>query len=254
MSSAEIPVALVTKKKPAATEGALRFLRAHLVVPMVGAPVLIALILVALGHHKSSGTRPALPATANPPVDYSAEVAQPLTKPQPVGISDLEGRSTDSLNSHELLLLAQAHAQKQSDAAAQLRQKIEANPALGKDSATQSELLHLAADARTSRDALGAMAAVEAPIAQDLLYEVWAGTPERSDTTELARTLLYSTDLRKGASPALSVALGLRSAETCEQFKALLPQAVTQQRVIRMSRLIFFRQERPAHRGLNTED
>ncbi len=228
MSSAEIPVALVTKKsKPnAASEGALRFLRAHLVVPMVLAPVLIALILVALGHHKSSGMRPAAPATANPPVDYTAETQKAVEKPGQFGVSDLEGRSPDSLSSHELLLLAQVHAQKQSDAASQLRQRVEANAALGKDSATQIELLHEAADPRTARDALGAMAAVEPPIGADLLYEVWAGTTERSDTTELARTLLYSTNLRGTASPALSVALELRSAETCEQFKALLPKAL----------------------------
>ncbi len=228
MSSAEIPVALVTKKsKPhGRADGALAFLRAHLVLPMVLTPVIVALTLVALGHHKSTGLRPALPATANPPVDYTAETQNAVEKTGPVGISDLEGRSTDSLNSHELLLLAQMHAQKQSDAASQLRQRVAANPALGKDPATQTELLRLANDARTARDALGAMAALEPPLGADLLYEVWAGTAERSDSTELARALLYSTDLRRNASPALSVALDLRSAETCEQFKALLPKAL----------------------------
>ncbi len=70
------------------------------------------------------------------------------------------------------------------------------------------------------------MAVLEPPIGADLLYEVWTRTSVRSDTTDLARALVYSTDLRPKASAALSVALDLRVAESCEQFKAILPRAL----------------------------
>jgi hypothetical protein len=49
----------------------------------------------------------------------------------------------------------------------------------------------------------------------------------RTDTTELARALLYSADMRPKASSALGVALDLRAAETCPQYQAILPKALT---------------------------
>jgi hypothetical protein len=48
----------------------------------------------------------------------------------------------------------------------------------------------------------------------------------RTDTTELARSLLYSPEVRPQASPALAVALDLRLAESCEQYQAVLPNAL----------------------------
>ena len=122
--------------------------------------------------------------------------------------------------------LAEARAEAQRETAGALRHKVEAAPSLGKDAAVQTELRHLAADERTARDALAAMAALEPPIAADLLYDTWTGTAQRSDTTELARALVYSPDVRPGASPALAVALALRVAETCEQYQSILPQAL----------------------------
>ncbi len=55
---------------------------------------------------------------------------------------------------------------------------------------------------------------------------MWTRTSERSDSTDLARALVYSADVRSKASPALAVALELRVAESCQQYKAILPQAL----------------------------
>lgn len=123
--------------------------------------------------------------------------------------------------------LAEGRAEQKRASASALRQKLEQAPALGKDGATQNQLLHLAEDPATAVDALSAMAHLDAPVGADLLYEVWTSTQTRTDTTELARALLYSTDVRPKASPALSVALDLRVAETCEQDQAILPKALT---------------------------
>jgi hypothetical protein len=90
----------------------------------------------------------------------------------------------------------------------------------------QLELLKWAGDAETARDALAAMAALNGPIGADLLYEVWAGTSARTESTELAHALVYSNDVRPKATPALAIALEVRQAETCEQFQAALPKAL----------------------------
>jgi hypothetical protein len=57
------------------------------------------------------------------------------------------------------------------------------------------------------------------------VYEVWTGTRERTEVTSLAQALVYSSDVRPKASPALAVALDLRAAESCEENRRLLPIA-----------------------------
>ena len=71
-----------------------------------------------------------------------------------------------------------------------------------------------------------AMAEAPGPLSADLLYEMWTGTVVRNGATELARSLVFSKEVRAKASAELAVALDLRIAETCEQNKALLPRVV----------------------------
>ena len=192
---------------------------------MVATPLLLATCVLLLGRHR----RAPRPMAASSPVSAGsgAPTAQIQAQSEaPATITRLETRPPGSLTSHELVSLAEARAEQQRDAASALRRKVERAPSLAKDPATQNELRRLAADERTARDALAAMAALEPPIAADMLYDVWTGTAQRSDTTELARALVYSPDLRPGASPALAVALALRVAETCEQYQSALPQAL----------------------------
>ena len=193
---------------------------------MLLAPALLAVTAVALlrataMHHgtrlvasgaAASGSAPQLPAARR---EGSAEA-----------LAQLEARPRESLNARELGILADAHAEALRASARAVRSRVEANPALGKDPALQSELLRLADDARTSAESLSAMVALEPPLGADLLYEVWTRTATRSDATDLARALLYSTDVRPKASPALAVALELRAAERCDQYKAILPKAL----------------------------
>jgi hypothetical protein len=61
----------------------------------------------------------------------------------------------------------------------------------------------------------------------DLLYAVWVDlTKEKTPVTQLARDLVYRDDVRKVASPALSVALDLRNAKSCEDYATLLQRAI----------------------------
>lgn len=166
------------------------------------------------------------PAGKLTPVGEVAPAAKPgAAKPVPA-LTGLEGKAPETLSSSELLRLAEGRVEREREAARALRLKLQDTPALAKDKASQSELLRLAGDPDTARDALAAMTQLEAPIGADLLYEVWTGKSVRNDTTELARTLVYSTDVRPKASPALSVALDLRLAETCPQFQTAMPKAL----------------------------
>jgi hypothetical protein len=205
---------------------ALRYARARPFLGMVLVPVLFALGLIAVAGHRRTHERVfTTSAAASELAIASASAAAPAPKVDTV--SDLERRPASSLSSRELVLLAQAHAEQKRAAASELREKLAQNPALGKDGAVQTQLLHLAEDPATAADALSAMALLDAPLGADLLYDVWTGTTVRTDTTELARALLYSPDVRPTASAALGVALDLRVAETCPQYQATLPKALT---------------------------
>jgi hypothetical protein len=208
-------------------ERASRFLASHPALWMLLAPGLLAVAAVAVLHalssHRVHRSERAVANASDAPAQHSALSRTETSAEQ---LARLEARSPGSLNAHELTFLADAHGEALRASAKSLRFRVETNPALGKDPALQSELLRLADDARTSADALSAMAALEAPIGADLLFEVWTRTPVRSDTTELARALLYSADVRPKASPALSVALDLRLADSCEEYKAILPKAL----------------------------
>jgi hypothetical protein len=88
-----------------------------------------------------------------------------------------------------------------------------------------AELKRLTESPETARVVLEAIAALPAPVSADLLYEVWTGTTQKNDATELARALLYSRDVRPKASAALGVALDLRVAQSCTDNQAILPRA-----------------------------
>jgi len=208
-------------------ERAGRFLGSHPALWMLLAPGLIALSAIALLHALAShhgGKVMQAVVGAGSAVQQNLPAARHETSAEE--LSRLERRPPESLNARELAVLANAHGEALRASGKALRLKLEASPALGKDPALQNELLRLADDARTSADALSAMAALEAPTGADLLYEVWTRSSVRSDTTDLARALLYSTDVRPKSSPALAVALDLRVAESCDQFKAILPKAL----------------------------
>ncbi len=191
--------------------------------------LLFVLVASLLGSSAKSALNAATIGNVTPPsvtAPAATTATPPSEKTQVNAAAGLAGRAPESLSSRELLSLAEGRAEAERDVARALRRKVEGSPALGRDKSVQGELLRLAGDTETAREALAGMAALEAPIGADLLYEVWTGTSQRTDTTELARTLLYSTDVRPKASPALSVALELRVAERCEQYQTALPKAL----------------------------
>lgn len=126
----------------------------------------------------------------------------------------------------QLLQIADRRSASELAAARELERALERDPGLIKEPRTLAEVRRLVDNPETARIVLRAIAALPAPVSADLLYELWTGTVEKNETTELARALLLSRDVRPKASPALSVALDLRAAERCEDAKALLPRAI----------------------------
>jgi hypothetical protein len=125
----------------------------------------------------------------------------------------------------DVLGVAAKRAAREVAAAKQLQAALDRDPGLVEEPRTLGELRRLSESPETARIVLEAMAALPAPVAPDLLYEVWTGTVQRNETTELARALLFSKDVRQKASPALAVALDLRVAQGCPQNQAILPRA-----------------------------
>ncbi len=209
--------------------------RRYPVLWMVVAPVLLASLLIVVLFALQPAPHPAaaLPALAvnagaAAPTVEAAPVAPPAAaedKPASSALANLEGKAPETLNVEEVLLLSASRAQHKRDDAKALSRQLQEKPDLANDSSVQTQLLRFAADPDTAAVALAAMAHARSPVGPDLLYEAWTSRSTPPGSAELARSLLFSHDVRSSASPALAVALALRSAESCEVVLAALPQA-----------------------------
>ena len=159
------------------------------------------------------------------PVSTAATQA-PALPASSIDTEALEARRAEELTKNEALTLANARRQREVARIAVLRQKLTRDPGLFQDATTLAELRRAGEDPLTAPDALSAIAEAPGPLSADLLYEMWTGTVVRNSATELARSLVFSKEVRAKASPELAVALDLRIAETCEQNKALLPRVL----------------------------
>ncbi len=199
-----------------------------------------AFVAAAIGRPNEGAPAPAASARAQALTPAPSALASALeSAPQPpappqapalpatsIDTEALEARRAEELTKDEALALASARRQREVTRVASLRQKLARNPGLFKDAATLIELRRAAEDPLTAPDALGAMAEAPGPLSADLLYEMWTGTVVRNGATELARSLVFSKEVRAKASPELAIALDLRIAESCEQNDELLPRVL----------------------------
>lgn len=203
-----------------------------LVPALVAGAGLVALLVSALGRAAAAAPAPsaALAPTSSAVATAPALVAAPAAPPlQPIDGEELQKRDAKApgtLSATEQVQLAEWQAERERESVRAVLRQLAAKPELGKDKTQQAELFRFVADADTARETLLAIAHLPAPLNADLLYEVWTGTAARNDTTELARALVYSKDVKLQASAALAVALELRVAESCESFKVALPKAL----------------------------
>ncbi len=172
-----------------------------------------------------------LPLPLPPPPVVSAssdEKPKPLTLieraalGEDAAVKQLGAKSASDLRVAEAISLSLGQSAQNLRAARALRDRVDHDPGLIKDPEVLAQLRRYSDDPETARDALAAMASVPGPISADLIYEVWTATASRSASSDLARSLIYSKEVRAKASKALAVALDLRDAESCEKNRELL--------------------------------
>jgi hypothetical protein len=159
---------------------------------------------------------PATSATPNAPAAATAASA-----PSAVDSAALEAKAPESRTIADVLSLAELAAGKKRDAAARFNQDL-LQAAAPPKKATMTELRKLVADPITAPQTLAAVASLPGGLGPDLLYELWSSTPNKTDATELARSLLSSQDVHARVSDSLSVALALRNIEACGDLIPLL--------------------------------
>ena len=199
----------------------------RVLTPAIGVLVLGAASVAAVGTWRLHVTRSAAAQREQPSVPSSTlPTAPPAASLMPPIVPARTAKPGDALTAEEVLALATSDLDRRRQSAKMFREKIAGNPSVHKDKLVLAELRRFTADPQTAQEGLATVAALPGSISADLLYEIWTATPNRTDATELARGLVYSTDVLRKASPALSVALDLRLAETCEANRVILPRAL----------------------------
>jgi hypothetical protein len=184
----------------------------------------------------SASVAHALPAPP-PPVPAPVIANSVEEKPKPLtllervaqgddaAVKELSAKPVANLSIEEAISLSQGQSAQDVRAARALRDRVDHDPGLIKDQDVLGQLRRYTDDPETARDALSAMANVPGPISADLIYEVWTATSSRTTATDLARSLIYTKEVRAKASPALAVALDLRDADTYEKNRDLMDRA-----------------------------
>jgi hypothetical protein len=165
---------------------------------------------------------PAVPAPSLASGQSAVPTPEPAASRELPSLDALPGK----LKAAEIIDVAAQRAGRELLQARSLAAALDRDPSLAQDDKTQAEVRRLLDNQETSRLMLGVIAALPGPVSADLLYEVWTGTVIRNETTDLARALLLSQDVRPKASPALAVSLDLRQAERCEDHVKIIPRAV----------------------------
>lgn len=142
-------------------------------------------------------------------------------------VKELSAKPVADLRVEEAISLSLGQSAQDVRAARALRDRLAHDPGLIKDPEVLAQLRKNSENPETAREALAAIANVPSPLSADLIYEVWTASAARSASSDLARSLIYSKQVRAKASKALAIALDLRDADTCEKSRDLLSRVST---------------------------
>jgi hypothetical protein len=140
-------------------------------------------------------------------------------------IDDLKAKAPAVRTAEETLALTRGRSHNKSAALEGFGVEIKKNSDLLQNKDKLQRLRDFLTDRETTNQAATIVVGLPGTLGPDLLYEVASGTKTKNDTSQLAEELLATKDLRDKASPALAIALDLRRAEKCEEFKDLLTRA-----------------------------
>jgi len=186
----------------------------------------------------SSATPSASAATTGEMDPKLAALLAKAASGNPEALAEVEGRPDEGRVVAEWVALARGRM-----ATGRLREGIEAydralavDPSLAADRSLLAQIREAAKHEKAGAAALRLAATRLGADGADLLYDVWVATKAKTKITALAKQLVYSADVRQNATPALSVALKLREAEDCEEFKRLLGEVTLSgdRRVVRI--------------------
>ena len=176
----------------------------------------------------SASSTPSRSPAPTPTETVKPSRLQRAARGEPGAITELGAIDAQERTAAQTLALAAGRAVSRMSALKQLKEDLAQSPQRLEEAEVRSQLLDFARDPETAREALALMASLDGPRSPDLIYEVWTGTPARTDITALAEALVYAKDVRSKATPALEVALALRASkpEACEERKELLTKAI----------------------------
>jgi hypothetical protein len=118
-----------------------------------------------------------------------------------------------------------AHLSAYADSVEAFRNAVQIEPGLANDADLLANVRRAVDDDGAQKQALDLAATALGSAGADLLFDVWASTNEKNQTTALAKSLLDGESVQSHASKALKIALDLRRATRCEDVKRLLPEA-----------------------------
>ena len=168
---------------------------------------------------------PAVSAAGSDEKPKPLTLIERATQGEDAAVKQLSAKPGADLRVEEAIALSLGQSAQDVRAARALRERLAHDPGLIKDPEVLTQLRKNSDNPETAREALAAMASVPSAISADMIYEVWTGTTARSSSSDLARSLIYSKEVRAKASKALAVALDLRDADTCEKNRDLLGRA-----------------------------
>lgn len=196
----------------------------------LGAGVLLGMYL--FGSPKAST---AAAASAVKPQPSAAPSAAPPPTPLELAASgdyktldELKARAADQRSAEETLALARGRSHNKSAALEGFGKEIKKNADLVKDKNQLQRLRDFLNDRETTNQASELIVDLPGSLGPDLLYDAANASKVHGETAQLADDLLATKEVKAKASPALAVALDLRKAEKCEEFKDLLSRAAEQ--------------------------
>lgn len=225
-----------------------------LLLGMGGVVILVAIFVFLFGVLAGSASGPdeAKPVASNAPREAKKgqDPAKPESKPEPEpepeppppepmpkdaveraargdekALGELEGRPQGSLSVTEALAVASGKAAIKRRTVQELGARAKKEPAFASSDEIARELKRAASDPGTMPDALRVLAELPDPQGADMLFDIYTSKKKGDPTGDLARMLLFNDGVRKRASPALKVALDLRTLEKCDQVLAAVKEA-----------------------------
>jgi hypothetical protein len=188
------------------------------------------LVALAVGGGTAPEPAPVASAGVEPVPTASASAEAPTLTPlaraalgEEEPLKQLEARPRAERSAQQTLALFRGRDATIRNQISELQRKIELVPKLAREKKTVEAILEFARDRVLAYDTLEMLTNLEGDVGPDLLYKVWRDRRIRdTQTRDLAEELLYSTDVRRKASKALSVALDLYAVEQCEEAAKIL--------------------------------